>query len=686
MTFHRSYSRLAACIIAAFSPPLLADGAHEEKTDAIEVIGHYENAVGTSNAASQGYITPKLIENKPLLRPAEVLEYVPGVIVTQHSGEGKANQFFLRGFNLDHGTDFATFVAGTPVNMPSHGHGQGYSDLNFLIPELVSRVDYKKGPYYAQEGDFSSAGAAHFHYFDTLRQGTGSMTLGSFGYKRALVMDSPKVKSGNLLYALELVGNNGPWDNPSRFSKHNAVLRYSQGSASDRHAVTLMAYAGDWNATDQIPARAVSSGQVSRLGTIDPTDGGHSQRYSLSYEHRHSHEDHDYQLNAYVIRYRMRLFSNFTYFMNNAVNGDQFEQIDQRTVMGIAPVWIRSGTMWGRESTFKFGLNLRRDVIGRVGLYSTEARQRLSTTREDNVGQLSTGAYAEHTLQWNDWFRSVLGVRSNHFRFDVTSNIAANSGKASDHITSPKLNLIFGPFAKTEFFVSAGHGFHSNDGRGVTARVDPATLAPISSAPALVRSKGGELGVRTEWVRNLQSSLALWRLNLDSELIFVGDAGTTQATRPSRRNGVEWSNRYRPTNWLIVDADLSASKAQFSNTDPAGDRIPGSIDKVAALGASVDAQGPWSGTMQMRYFGPRPLTANNSARSQSTLLWNARVGYRLDKNLRLTADVLNLFNRRANDIDYFYQSQLRGEAAPVNDTHFHPVEPRSLRLALIGNF
>lgn len=686
MKFSRLRLPAVACLASLIATDLRADGPHDGRTDAIEVIGHYENAIGTSNAASQGYITPRLIENKPLLRPAEVLEYVPGVVVTQHSGDGKANQFFLRGFNLDHGTDFATSVAGVPVNMPTHAHGQGYSDLNFLIPELISRVDYKKGPYYAQEGDFSSAGAAHFHYFDQLKQGIGDITLGSFGYRRALLADSPLLTTGNLLYALELIGNNDPWESPSRFGKQNGVLRYSLGSASDRHSVTLMAYQGRWNATDQIPLRAVSRGQINRLGTVDPSDGGNSERYSLSYERRHTDRDHEFQLNAYAMRYRMRLYSNFTYFMNNLVNGDQFEQADRRSVYGIAPTWLAIGKLWDRESILKYGLTVRRDAIDSVGLFSTTQRDRFATVREDSVGQTSIGGFAEHSLQWTDWFRSVVGARVDRYRFNVTGNLAANSGKSGGQIVSPKLNLIFGPFSKTEFFVSAGRGFHSNDGRGTVARVDPATLAPVTAAPALVRSKGSELGVRTEWIPNLQSSLALWKLNLGSELVFVGDAGTTTAARPSRRNGVEWSNRYRPREWLIMNADLSASKSEFSNFDPVGNRIPGSINRVAALGASVNEQGAWSGTLQMRYFGPRPLLANNSVQSASTLLWNGRVGYKVDSKLRLAADILNLFNRKASDIDYFYQSQLRGEAAPSGDLHFHPVEPRSLRLSLIANF
>ena len=682
-------AQLSPCLLLlgiAASAPLLADGRHAEAEDAIEVTGYYDNGVGTSDTASQGYVTPREIEARPLLRPGEVLEYIPGVIVTQHSGDGKANQFFLRGFNLDHGTDFYTTVAGMPVNLPTHAHGQGYSDLNFLIPELIARVDYRKGPYFAEEGDFSSAGAAHFHYLDRMKENLALATLGSFGYQRVLFAGSPKPENGNLLYALELVRNDGPWVNPNDFRKVNAVLRYNHGVPENGYNLTAMYYSGKWNATDQIPQRAVDSGLVPRFGAIDATDGGNAQRASLSYDMRKPFLGGQFQMGAYVIKSSLQLYSNFTYFQDDPVNGDQFQQVDSRTLMGITPNWLWTGKLGGMQSILKLGMQLRRDNIDQVGLYNTVARQRLSTTRADTVRETSNGIYAEHTLQWAEKFRSVLGLRADFFNMDVASNLAANSGRTSDHLVSPKLNLIFGPWAETEYFISAGSGFHSNDARGVVITVDPKTLAPATQSPALVRSRGAELGLRSEWVPMLQSSLALWRLSLDSELVFAGDAGTTQASRPSLRQGVEWSNRYRPRPWLLIDVDLSASKAKFTDEDPAGNHIPGSIDRVGAVGATLTDLGRWSGALQMRYFGQRPLIEDASVMSRSTLTTSLRIGYRLEKNLRLWLDVFNLFNRRASDIDYFYASRLPGEAAPVNDVHFHPVEPRGMRLTLSANF
>ena len=682
----RSGPALLAAFAALCAGQALADGEHTERTDVIEVIGHYQNAVGTSDAASQGYITPKLIESRPVQRPADVLEAVPGLVVTQHSGDGKANQYYLRGFNLDHGTDFATSVAGAPVNMPSHGHGQGYSDLNFLIPELVSRIDYRKGPYFASEGDFSSAGAAHFHYQDRLKENIFEFGAGSFGFKRMLAAASRDAGSGKLLYALELIGNNGPWANANDYSKINGVLRWSLANGPSEHRITAMHYSGEWNSTDQIPQRAIDSGLLPRFGAVDPTDGGQTSRTSLAYEYRHNHGNRQFQLNAYGIRYRLRLYSNFTYFMHDAVNGDQFEQLDQRSVYGLSPTWLWTGRIAGRESITKAGLQYRRDDVGQVGLYNTAARQRLATVREDSVNQASLGAFAENSFAWTDGFRSIVGLRADTYSFDVASNNALNSGKTRDSLVSPKLGFVFGPWSATEFFLNAGNGFHSNDARGTVIRVDPSTLVPAQQVPALVRTRGSEFGARTGIIPAVQNSIAVWRLALASELLFAGDAGTTQPSRPSQRNGVEWSNRWKPRRWLLLDFDLSVSRARFTDGDPAGPNVPGSIGRVVSLGASVEDFGPWSGSLHLRQFGPRPLIADNSRRSDSATLLNARLGYRLEKNVRLTLDVFNLLDRKAQDIEYFYTSQLRGEAAAVGDKHLHPVEPRALRLAVQANF
>jgi len=559
-----------------------------------------------------------------------------------------------------------------------------------MIPELVSRISYQKGPYFAEEGDFASAGAAEIHYATKLKQGIASGGVGNGGYRRGLVADSFDAGPGHLFYGLELFHNDGPWDNPSNYNKFNTVLSFSHGTNADGFVLTGMAYRGKWNSTDQIPKRAVESGSISRFGAIDPTDGGDTERYSLSLDRHKALGNGEFHFDAYAIKYKLNLFSNFTYFLRDQTNGDQFEQADDRNVFGLEPSWTLTGKWGERQFVNKFGLQLRRDNIGNVALYDTVARQRRSPpVREDKVNQTGAGLYYENGFQWNSVFRTVAGIRTDFYRADVTSSRPENSGSSSDHVTSPKLNFIFGPFEHTEYFLNFGQGFHSNDARGTTVTVDPRTSASVEKVKPLVKTHGAEVGVRTEPIENLQSSISLWRLALDSELLFLGDAGTTEAGRPSLRRGVEWSNRYVPKPWIIVDFDLSASRANFTDDDPvgAGTYIPGAIDKVASLGLTLNDLGRWSVAGHMRYFGPRPLIEDDSVRSQKSLIFNARAGYKFDNGLRLQLDVLNLFNAQTNQIEYFYVSRLPGEPLDgVADRHVHPAEPLAVRLTLAGRF
>jgi hypothetical protein len=666
---------------------LAQGGAADGDPGRVEVTAHYLNAVGSSDAASAGTITPQLIENRPLLRPGTLLELVPGLVVTQHSGPGKANQYFLRGFNLDHGTDFATWVAGMPVNLRTHAHGQGYTDLNFIIPELISRVDYWKGPYYAQIGDFASAGGAQMHYTSALPQGIALGTFGDFGYARALLAGSPLLGPGRMTFGLEVEQQDGPWEVPSNYRKVNGVLRYALPLGEGSLALTGMAYDGRWTSTDQVPQRAIDSGLIGRFGSLDASSGGTSRRYSLSVDVDQPLAGGDFTSTLYWFNYQLNLFSNFTYFLNDPVNGDQFEQADDRNVYGWIGEWLHATQWFGRPTRNAIGFELRQDRIDPVGLYATRERGRLSTTREDRVVEGSAGLYGWSETRWSDTFRSLVGLRYDAYRFDVDSSVAENSGKASAGIWSPKLSLIFGPWQRTEYFVNAGYGFHSNDARGVTIKVDPVSGEPVDAATPLVRSKGAELGLRTEAIAGVQSSLALWALELDSELAFVGDAGTTEAGRPSQRYGVEWSTRWQARPWLLADLDVAWNHARFTGPSADGDYIPGAPEFVVAAGLTVPRRGPWSGSLWLRYIGSYPLTEDNSVRADAQTVVDAQVGYELAPNLRLRLDVFNLFDAKTNDISYYYPSRLPGEPAEgVADTHVHPGEPRSFRLTLSYRF
>jgi outer membrane receptor protein involved in Fe transport len=645
------------------------------------------NLVGIAQAASQGAVTARQLEARPLLRAGEVLETVPGVIVSQHSGEGKANQYYLRGFNLDHGTDFATTVAGMPVNMPTHAHGHGYTDLNFLIPELVSGVQYSKGPYYAEQGDFATAGAANINYANALPQAVVRVTGGGFGYGRALAAASLERGRGTWLGALELEHNDGPWTLDGNFRKANAVARYTRGTAASGLSVTGMFYRSRWNATDQIPRRAIDSGLLGRFDTLDTSNGGDTHRASVSAEWQRTRDSGVTRVVAYGIRYGLDLYSNFTYFLDDPVNGDQFKQADRRTVVGGRATHRRLDHWGGRLIQNAVGVQVRSDDI-HLNLTHTARRQFLHPVRQDDVRQTSGGVHAQNEIAWSPWLRTLAGLRADGYRFDVTGiTDPLNSGTAYAGLVSPKAGVVVGPFRGTEFYGNTGMGFHSNDARGATITVDPITGEPANRVTPLARATGSEFGIRTVAIPRLQSSLSLWTLRLASELIFIGDAGTTEAGRPSRRSGIEFANYYRPTRWLTIDADIAWSVARFTDDDPAGREIPGAIRTVAAGGVTVDGRSPLFGGVRFRYFGPRPLLEDGSQRSRATTLTNIEAGYRLSPRLRLSADLLNVFNAKVSDIDYFYTSRLPFEPADgVDDVHFHPVIPRVLRLALTASF
>ncbi|MCC7701917.1 TonB-dependent receptor [Janthinobacterium sp. GW460P] len=663
-----------------------ANAAHADDIfQRVLVDGSRLNQLGVADSANAGSVTQQQLDARTSYRPGELLEAVPGLIVSQHSGEGKANQFYLRGFNLDHGTDLRTTVDEMPVNQRSHGHGQGWTDLNFLIPELAMRLDYKKGPYAAAQGDFSSAGAASVVYANRLTQGIASAGIGQNGFRRALLADSIDAGGGSLLYALEAQHNDGPFTQPDRYRKRNGVLRYSEGYANNGFNVTAMAYDASWNATDQIPLRAVQDGSLDRFGAVDASDGGKAQRYSLSGAWRQTTDDISSRVSAYVIANRLALFSNFTYAMDDPLNGDQFAQPDRRVTAGLdaSHTWHRHTDRGSSDTTI--GLQLQNDNIHN-GLYRTRRRQILSTTRQDHIVESSLGVYAENSTRWTRSLRTVAGLRADAYRFDVRSDRAANAGTASDHVFSPSLSVIAGPWRETEAYLNIGNGFHSNDARGTTITIDPRTGEAAGKVTPLARSRGLELGVRSAAIAGLQTSLSLYRLDFDSELLFIGDAGATEAGRPSRRYGIEFSSYYKAAGWLSLDLDLAYARARSRGSDPAGDFIPGAIEGVAQLAITVTPPGPWSGALRLRYFGPRPLVEDNSVRSAASVGLNGRIAYRIDKTLRVELEGYNLANRRDSATDYYYASRLPGEAQPVDDIHFHPVESRSLRLTLVKNF
>ena len=660
------------------------DSSRVRALQGVRVIGRVDELRGVASTASQGRVGAADLRLRPLMREGELLETVPGVIVTQHSGDGKSNQLFVRGFNLDHGTDFQTRVEGMPVNMASHAHGQGYTDLNFLIPEFVDHIDYRLGAYHAAIGDFGSAGGAEFELRKRLDRPFFSLGAGAYGYSRAVAGTSLTLGSGEFMLGGEAKSYDGPWQVSQRLRKFSGIARYSADRGASRFSLLGLAYRNGWAASDQVPARAVNGGTIGRFGQVDPTLGGESSRYSLAASWHRVGGSAIQAVQLYGIASALDLYSNFTYFLSDADGGDQFNQREGRVTLGTNLSHRQQLTARGVEHTLAIGLQHRTDLVDDIGLHHTRARVRTATVREDDVSQSSTGLFAEVESRWTPRFRSVLGLRGDAFAFDVDSRLPANSGQRRAGIMSPKLSFAFAPSSTSELYLSGGFGFHSNDARGATITVDPVSGGAAAQVDPLVRSRGGEVGIRLSPGPQWRSTVALWALDLDSELLFVGDGGTTEPTGASRRAGLTIANFYRPTSQLSVDADVSLSRARLRSVAPGEDRIPGALEHVVAAGVTwTTAADRAFATLRLRHFGAYPLLEDDRVRASPTTLVNASAGLRVG-GVRVQVSVLNVLGSRANDIQYYYASRLPGEpAGGIGDVHSHPVEPRQFRLALV---
>ncbi|HVW11379.1 MAG TPA: TonB-dependent receptor [Bryobacteraceae bacterium] len=677
----------------------------------VSVQGREDDLTGIADSATQGTVGANEIQDRPILRSGEVLETVPGVIITQHAGGGKANQYFLRGFNLDHGTDFAVFIDDMPLNLPSHAHGEGYADMNTVIPELVQRVNFEKGPYYADVGNYGSAGSAHLEFFKTLPRNFFQVEGGMYGYGRAVFGVSEKIGSGTLLVGGEVSHDDGPWNHPDNYLKSNGIVTYSNGDDANGFSITARSYHGTWNSSDQIAANAVP--QVGFFGTLNPTDGGNSGRYSLQTEWHRQRANSITKITLYGFHYDLDLFSDFTYYLTDPVHGDQFEQQDKRWVAGLDAHHTIISQWFGRNVENTFGVQVRNDWVLN-GLFQTENRERVektdagtgttlpSTTQEDRFTDTETGIYVENKIEWGDKFRTVAAVRGDADYVDVTSLVTpANSGTAGKFLPSPKLSLIFGPWSKTEFYVQGGFSFHSNDARGATQTVQPVSdenpypNTPASGIPLLIPTKGTEVGVRTSALPHLQTTFSLWYLRSASELQQSGDTGgTVPSAQPSNRYGVEWANYYTPLEHLALDFDIADSRAFFTAVDeddaapgsPGGKRVPEAVGLVVSSGVTLHDYKRWTTSLRLRAFGPRDLTSDGIYRSSATVLLNAEVRYKVSEKWSVFAELLNLLNRSDHDIDYAYESQISPASDPGFTDVFHPVEPIQLRFGIRRTF
>jgi outer membrane cobalamin receptor len=663
-------------LLCGFTAPLptLAHDGNSELVEELIVYGRAEEVIGTADQASEGIVAYDDIRLPPMLRVGELAEAVPGMVATQHSGTGKANQYFLRGFNLDHGTDFSAFVDGVPVNMRTHGHGQGYLDLNFVIPELVEVTTYHKGPYAARVGDFSSAGTVEFNLYDSLEESFINGAAGSYDFYRGIVGASTGVGEGSATFAVDYSAYDGPWDLSEDLSQTRFYANYSGSLGDARARIYLLGYLADWNSTDQIPLRAVESGLIDELGHIDPDLGGSTDRFSLTAELAAD----NWTATAYAIDYDFTLFSNFTYLLDDPVNGDQFEQADKRRIYGARI----DGSSDAAAVKVNWGGDIRYDDIAEVGLFRTTEKQRTGAIRTDAVSQFSASAYGELEFEPLENLRASVGLRADYFSWDVDALRDPNSGSGSDSLLSPKLNLAYRVSDSMELYANWGRGFHSNDVRGATIAIDPGSGEPAEPVDPLVQSNGGELGLRYEKEDRFNATLTAFFIDLDSELLFVGDAGGTEVNGASERNGIEFTTFVQATDWLAINFAYTYTDSEYKKDEGGGTEIPGAIESSATLGLT----GAWDNGLfiaaRARYLGEAALIEDDSVRAPASTLVNIGGGYRFG-NFSVRLDVFNLFDADDYDIAYYYASRLPGEPADgVEDIHFHPLEPRTVRTSI----
>ncbi len=661
---------------------LLSLNARAQNADTIETVtvtAERRQLLGTALTSSQGVVVDDELTLTPAFRVGQMLETVPGLVVTSHSGEGKANQYLLRGFNLDHGTDLAVGVDGMPVNERSHAHGQGYADLNFLVPELAVDERFTKGPYFAEKGDFSSVGSVDLSYRDTIND-QAELSVGSQGFERLFSAGSAETSDGVMLGALELQHYDGPWVHADDQRKLNAVLRYSAGDEQDGYSVTGMYYGGVWNATTDQPQRAIGEGLISRFGSLDPSDGGQAQRYSLSGQYHAALGPGELKANAYAIANRLTLWNDFTHFLIDPLNGDQEAQTENRLTLGGGAHYDETDAILGFANDLTAGVETRYDNVHLAHLH-TKDRIFLALTDRDRIQESSISGYAQLTTHWTGWLRSVLGVREDYFN---AQDGGTNHGHAEQDLFQPKGSLIATLSPDAELYLSAGRGFHSDDVRGVTQ----AAQHGLSGAPLLARSTGWEAGMREQFLPNLSATLTAFEIQFQSELTYDPDIGQTSAGPPSRRRGIELNTTWQALEWLELYGSIAASNARYTQstddgTGHIGRFIPNAPDAVASFAAYIKDLGPWGGGLDYRYLGAYPLSSDDRVRGKGYGEWNAEIGYTLQTGWKLGMGVYNILNTRANAAEFWYIDRLPGEpAGGVADVHVHPLEPVSVRFTI----
>ncbi len=647
------------------------------------------------SAASSSYLSKLDFENRPKNSAQDLLRLVPGLFIAQHAGGGKAEQIFIRGFDCDHGTDVATFVDGIPVNMPSHGHGQGYEDLHFLIPEVVKGMNVFKGPYAPQYGDFATGAAVQFNTMDTLESNLFQLetayvpNVPAITSKRGLMMyQLPSTNSKVTSYlAADVINNRGYFESSQRFNRFNIFSKTVFTINEQSHlSLSISGFGSSWDASGQVPERAVASGLITRYGSLDNSEGGATQRNNINLIYHVNLKDGEFETQAYTSNYRFKLFSNFTFNLEDSINGDEIEQGDNRVIRGLNARYTIPHKLGNMNNKFSLGTSFRADEIENE-LWHAVKRQRLEARAHAFIHERSTSIYANELFRFNEHFRIELGARYDYFIFDVEDQLATDSthlnysGYNYQTLFSPKLNAIYTANNHLQFFINSGSGFHSNDARSVVQEPNNHQLP---------RSWGAELGSLVHISDRFVFSAAVWWLDVENELVYVGDDGTTENKGSSRRTGIDISARCQLTPWLFADIDMNFSKNIFIDT-VFGKQLK--TDYYIPLAPSITSSGGLStktkkgleGSIRYRYLAERPANESNTIVAHGYAIFDASVNYRI-KHFKIGLVVENIFGSNWNEAQFATESKLQMENKAVDELNFTPGTPFAAKVIVGYSF
>ena len=674
---HLSTSRHAlprlSVLCFALTASALSQAQQAGAIEEVVVFGRSTDLRGQANAATEGTVGGADLLIRPMVKTAELLEAMPGMVAVQHSGSGKANQYFLRGFNVDHGTDYSAHLDGVTLNLRSHGHGQGYLDVNGLIPEIVDGIDYRKGPYRADIGDFSLAGASFIRTIDRLERSFVSAEAGRFGWNRYAAGVSEELGQGTMTLVGEYKQYDGPWQTPEQLDHLSLWGKYTQQTSFGSAALTLSAYDAQWNPTEQIPERAIGTAACAdAFCALDPTADGQTQRVILT----GSLNGDDWDATLYAQHYDWDMKSNPTYDF-------QINQFDKRWIVGgkASRTVIDTGTL-----QLLVGGEGRYDDATSVGVDHYEAGRFIENISDNEIKEGSIALYSEATWFLSDTLRLLGGLRADNYDFDVTANSPGSAaGQTTDAQVSPKAGLAWEATDAVELYANWGRGFHSNDARGVVNRVDP--------VPGLSRGEGHEFGARST-LGNLILTASYWWLDQASELIFVGDSNSVEAKGGSAREGAEITAFWKPLEWLGIDASYNESRARYVD-NPDGDYVEGAIEQAAQFGIAA-TRDDWDASLRVRYLGPYALVADNSDRADPLVTVSLRTA-RHWSAFTVYAEVINLLDSDRKEIVYNYEAFVPGvdpvgsssadiDCATTNCRVSRVTEPRSFRMGVSYRF